>query len=331
MKLRTISCAALVSLTLGCDPEGQDAGDQRCFPLPVAERAGRVDEEEQGRSLQGGTLPGEKDQGTSLQGGRRPDEDLQGTSLGGGRGVPDRENNGTTLAIGDLNGVRLSVAATSAPVRSSDGELVADGHPDTESLRDVELAAVTSHGVESTVRVIAVDVGSIELSSGGVNVCGDGGRGVFVAGGWDARGAHADDTDVVTFSCEDGVIAKCVGWGYSPWDTDAQTHQGCTRMARADYCGDGVSWTLDGTIVDLYDRLGVQQMTPDSRFRFEAAWGPDGAICASRTRYEIVDDGDVVLPPCLAALPECESLDDAAAQGATLANRSEPTTIDACR
>ena len=35
----------------------------------------------------------------------------------------------------------------------------------------------------------------------------------------------------------------------------ASYHQACTRMARADYCGDGTSHTQDGTWIEYYDKL----------------------------------------------------------------------------
>ena len=82
----------------------------------------------------------------------------------------------------------------------------------------------------------------------------------------------------------DGVIAKCVDWGYAPWALGADVHQSCTRLARADYCGDGRPWTLDGTTIDAYDVLGVQARLGDPSFGFEAAWGEHGAICVNETR-----------------------------------------------
>jgi ADYC domain len=32
----------------------------------------------------------------------------------------------------------------------------------------------------------------------------------------------------------------------------------CTRMLRADDCGDGKSWTVTGALINLYDGIGVQ-------------------------------------------------------------------------
>ena len=58
-------------------------------------------------------------------------------------------------------------------------------------------------------------------------------------------------------------------------------------MVRADYAGDGIGHTRDGTLIDLSDRLGIQRPGDDPPGRalaFEAAWGPDGAVCVRHTR-----------------------------------------------
>ena len=61
---------------------------------------------------------------------------------------------------------------------------------------------------------------------------------------------HRDDRFSVT--CTSGVIGKCVRAGYKPWKTAADGrpmwdyHQACTRLIRADYCGDGRTHTRDG-------------------------------------------------------------------------------------
>jgi hypothetical protein len=94
----------------------------------------------------------------------------------------------------------------------------------------------------------------------------------------------------VSFSCTSGALAKCIRMGYEPW---AFTHKGaplldtfrsCIRMVRADYCGDGRSHTRDGTLIDVYDRFGIQLRVPAPDLTFEAAWAPDGAVCVRKTR-----------------------------------------------
>jgi hypothetical protein len=93
-------------------------------------------------------------------------------------------------------------------------------------------------------------------------------------------------------TCASGAVGKCVRFGYKPWrEFNEQSlwnyHQACVRMITADYGGDGISHTRDGTLIHFSDRLGVQRPQPDSGGRdlkFEAAWGPDGAVCVRRTR-----------------------------------------------
>jgi ADYC domain-containing protein len=291
----------------------------------------RPDDEGQGTSLLGGRKPEEDLQGSSLQGGRRPDEEGQGTSLHGGPRRPEEEPQGRYLGLDDLNGVRLRLAATDERVQLRDGQLTAPGHGSTASLLGVELRASTRDGRELSLQVSSVGDGLVGLVVDGESVCAEDSGGVFVGGSWADDGAHVDDLDALTFACDDGVIAKCVAWGYAPWTTDAEVHQACTRLARADYCGDGISWTLDGTIIDAYDRIGIQDPVPDAKFHFEAAWDTQGAVCVSRTRYDVRDESDrAVLPSCLAALPVCDSIDDAATGDAVLANRSIPVSISAC-
>jgi len=121
-------------------------------------------------------------------------------------------------------------------------------------------------------------------------------RVLAVRGVWDATGARQEVPGRFTFACESGAIAKCIHWGYKPWASRggkslSDLHQACTRMARADYCGDGRSHTHEDTIIDMYDQYGL--ITPSTevsaewdpaRGSFEAAWGPDGATCLSHTR-----------------------------------------------
>ncbi|HTE52177.1 MAG TPA: ADYC domain-containing protein [Kofleriaceae bacterium] len=299
------------------------------------------DEEMQGTGLQG-PAPGEDMQGTSLQG-APPGEDLQGTSLQGQ--APGEDIQGTSLqggrarrayrGLGDLNGARLRLASGAGAVILRDGEMVAPGFDDSTSLEGIELEATApdgrTFGVEVTRAMFDGRTRLIELAADGLPVCEPGQAGVIVTGRWDATGAHVDDPDVVTFSCASGVIAKCVSWGYGPWVVGPEVHAACTRLARADYCGDGTPWTMDGTHIGVYDTLGVQTRLAAGTMVFEAGWSPAGAVCVARTRYAIHDaSGDRLEPACVAALPTCAGLDDPATGGAVLANDSNVSPIAAC-
>jgi ADYC domain len=114
-------------------------------------------------------------------------------------------------------------------------------------------------------------------------------KAIPLEGHWDRTGAHIE-SEQITFACTHGVLAKCVRLGYKPWKTvQGQSlrdfHQACTRMMRADYCGNGQSHTQDGTAVDIYDRARIQTRTPKSGMVFEAAWSPKGAVLVDRPRW----------------------------------------------
>jgi hypothetical protein len=111
---------------------------------------------------------------------------------------------------------------------------------------------------------------------------------LFLSGSWDARGTHHHD-DKFSVSCTSGAIGKCVRAGYKPWKIAADGrsmwdyHQACTRLVRADYCGDGMSRTRDGIQVEIIDRLGRREDL-GTDLVFEAGWTPEGASCVVRPR-----------------------------------------------
>jgi ADYC domain len=91
-------------------------------------------------------------------------------------------------------------------------------------------------------------------------------------------------------TCTSGAVGKCIRWGYRPWEEQpggpplASLHQDCVHMARADYGGDGRTHTRDGISVYICDRFGIRPCHQDAPLAFEAAWGPDGAVCVARPR-----------------------------------------------
>jgi ADYC domain len=122
-----------------------------------------------------------------------------------------------------------------------------------------------------------------------------------VAGG----GAKIYDSTAFTFACEGAAIAKCVHYGYKPWQSLngvslEDFHQTCTRMIRADFCGNGTSYTHDGNWVNLYDTLSVE--TDTESWVPEAEWTTQGASCfTSQTRAtETIQCSDGRLVPTCA-------------------------------
>ncbi|MDI1446262.1 ADYC domain-containing protein [Polyangium sp. 6x1] len=137
-------------------------------------------------------------------------------------------------------------------------------------------------------------------------------RAIPLAGVWDysqkmpTSGMHLPSETSFTFACRPYAIAKCVELGYKPWSNVKECatpstckeipgvllHQACTRMLRADYCGDGVPHTQDGTPVDVWDEFGIQEAATTD-FAFEAEWTPTGARCIEHTRWHGDTSGSV--------------------------------------
>jgi hypothetical protein len=132
----------------------------------------------------------------------------------------------------------------------------------------------------------------------------DGGEAIPLAGRFSRRGTHEANVDRISFACADGVAFKCTLWGYGagddPLSTEWSAHQACTRMARADYCGDGTSHTREETYISIYDSVGVNDQPPavfpgvsswppaPGGYHFEAAWrdGEQSALCLTRLRWQ---------------------------------------------
>ena len=156
-----------------------------------------------------------------------------------------------------------------------------------KKLKDVRIADVQPLAPGSDVMLYKLELKSLPL-------CENGREAILLGDLWDPatgdRITEADD-DGVTFACRGAALAKCVEYGYRPWASVAGVslrdyHQACTRMVRADYCGEGLAHTTNGTPIHVLDPLGVQTVDPNVNYVVEAEWGPDGAVClnAANTR-----------------------------------------------
>ncbi len=132
-----------------------------------------------------------------------------------------------------------------------------------------------------------------------------------LAGRSDGRGVLAEaGPGEFEFICTAGALGKCVRFGYRPWETGAdgrsmrEVYNACVRMVRADWCGDGRGHTVDGTLIGFTDSLGIN--TPEeaaedpewATVQFEAAWGPEGAVCVARQRLDQFGGLDAILAEC---------------------------------
>ena len=126
-------------------------------------------------------------------------------------------------------------------------------------------------------------------------------------------GSIHETPELLTIACTGGAVGKAALWGYRPDDLAAShgsdgvgIFEASVRMIRADYCGDGQSWTSPGTPVLVEDNLGINGPLPSvwlpgqSSPADEAVWDRYGAVCLAVTRVPntIVScqDGTVVWP-----------------------------------
>jgi hypothetical protein len=236
----------------------------------------------------------------------------QGTMLWGTtRQNPDQEMStvlatvaldGVTLGGAPVPGVSLAKGALAAPDRKPE-ELVGAIFQGTASdgrRTEVAVCSAEPSAQDASVLSYRIEIWD-KVKESWENPCianshAPKPKALAVEGLWNKQGAHQAKPGTFTFACENGVIAKCIQWGYKPWDTKEgqplqALHQACTRMARADYCGNGRSHTREDNVIDMYDTLGIQARTTaasahwnPSKVSFEAAWGPEGASCLARTR-----------------------------------------------
>jgi hypothetical protein len=89
-----------------------------------------------------------------------------------------------------------------------------------------------------------------------------------------------------------GAIGKCLLWPRGPngvgWiptsSNDTQlAFNACLRAVRADYCGEGVTHTVDGTQIDLYGVTEKHSSNPP--YLLEATWNERGALCIIHARW----------------------------------------------
>jgi hypothetical protein len=234
-----------------------------------------------GVSLNGVGLHGVSPEGVPLDG-----IALAGTSIGGmtldGMSIDDVRIEGSELTgiVGgevlggdDLVGARMS-------------GILSDGHTLPMRIEWAELLPGPSDDIW------AYGVSYAQADGGWSALCGTGAA-IALTGTWNLAvgeaggGAWTPSSSAFTFGCRGAALAKCVELGYSPWATVSSTplrdhHQACTRMMRADYCGDGTAWTKSGTLINLYDNLGIQ--TDSTSWRIDAEWLPDGALCIDKRR-----------------------------------------------
>lgn len=306
-----------------------------CAPEVVETSTG----DQAGTNQQGAQLQGTSLQGTTLQDTTMLGFQFDGATLGGGALVNLRVQQGELVAEQNqvtLHGASLINTHLYAQVRNLGAS------PPVTALVEYRITNVvpedagydpthTGSTFLYTLEQWAADSSSWQPAC---PVDLDGRRAAIpLAATWDEHGDRIDSTSLFTFGCTTGVIAKCYRWGYRPWVTGygdlAAMHWSCTRLARADYCGNGVSNTQDGTWVNVWDTLpapgpiqqhggGLLQLPPLGMV-FEAGWNTHGAVCLSHARWLLSEDvlaamcPDRLIPPSLGGLT-CDTVEALLAQ-----------------
>jgi hypothetical protein len=276
-----------------------------CSPDELAEQEVSIDEAASRLVSGNGTTLN----GTSLNG-----TSLNGTSL-----------NGTSLNGTSLNGVTLSGTVFSG---TAGGTYVTgtgfQGAQMTSTLADstqvqVRLdAIVQSADPDIFLYTVNYWTGSAWASICGYDASNNPIAAIPLTGRWDESagtttgGAWINDPNQFTFACVGSTLGKCTTLGYKPWKTVQECagtdcverslqpfHQACTRMIRADYCGDGQTHTHNGVPLNLWDNSGVQSpASVGTSFLNEAEWSANGATCILTVRYNASDTNNYIDSHC---------------------------------
>lgn len=245
-------------------------------------------------------------------------------------------------------------ASGAAPKVSVEGSSLRVEYADGSSLRGAQLAGreieIGQPGAPLRLRIDTViadrgtpgvwlhEISALGSDGSWQNVCSpdaDGKRlAVALAGYTRADGSFVAEPGKLSIACTSGAQGKCLRFGYRYWTAGPNGEsllpqfQACLRMVRADYCGDGRSFTRNGVTIDLYDDAGIQFPEKNNSMPFEAGWSPEGAVCVHHPRVAANLSLDALGKQCprLAAVSG-EQCSEAWARGkgkALLFNRSQP-------
>ena len=320
-KFSWVSALSLCGLVYagGCDavePEDQwieDDVTEVSASLRMSEVQGRV---MNGFRVQGFKIQGFKIQGITIQGFNIQGLSIQGISI---QGITIQ---GITVQGSTLSGFKVTevggqeVLEPISGVEMAGAELVVvDDETETEFTLRIDDVYPDPSNPDGDVLFYQVSYKDPETAEW-MPTCADAedNESIAMGGTWDEdSGDRIDVEGVFSFSCRNGVVAKCTEWGYRPWAEQegqdlAPFHQACTRMARADYCGDGTPHTLNGVTIDIEDQLDTSLQTFESNWFFEAEWNEDGAVCLNAWNSRIWLMDDIQLPSCLQEIahkPKC--------------------------
>ena len=216
---------------------------------------------------------------------------------------------GTVAPLVSIVGTRFEIMQTDGTVLSQDALIGAVLSVDDDAGGRVEMRidAVVPDPQDPAGEITLYTLSIHGADGGWHNFCTPGPDGLAlgfpVSGTWTSDGVHEHVPGAFSLTCTSGAIGKCVRMGYHYWRTEEngapmwELHQACTRMLRADYCGDGRSHTRDGTVVNVYDRFGMQR-ADQAPARLEATWDANGARCVRRARVPEVATLEEITRAC---------------------------------
>ncbi len=106
----------------------------------------------------------------------------------------------------------------------------------------------------------------------------------------------------VYLACVSGAVGKAMLWGYKPWERTLAEFEVASRVVRADYCFDGVSWTTTGVHLQVRDNFAVNDFLREED-PTEVVWTAAGLACIGQPRNPMYNAPQVTcngtpLPTC---------------------------------
>ncbi|MDC0719964.1 ADYC domain-containing protein [Nannocystis bainbridge] len=207
-----------------------------------------------------------------------------------------RDDRGAALAGAALIGTRLHLGMAGQPLTTvliASHDRVArwaDGAPDVDAYG---LVYIDGHHIERNVCTGSYDSPRAPIA--------------LVLGGetydMDAKEVRPDpERQWFSIACAGSAAAKLSLLGYGPQSskTSPAQRQATLKMITADYCGDGHSYTVDGTPIQWENVQGTVGLTAEPA-AIEAVWTAAGALCVDEPRIA----GTVI--DC--SLPRCGDFD----------------------
>lgn len=280
-----ITALVLALAVLGCDEDdGLDEGflvDDEVSWRETADNGAKIN----GMRINGMRINGMRINGDILTGDLAGDKvELVGVDLPGGYQMASMWLNNGTLQVKTTTGITLTGSAlnnTTIKLKVTEGGVVKQ--------REVWIGSVQQAPWQVGLSLYNAEAWAEELGWGPACTDGSGNatQAILLNDVWNpTTGAKISPrpAGAVTMACRGAALAKCVEFGYVPWKVQpgvsmADYHQACTRMIRADYCGDGQTHTVNGTKIHVLDQIGVQKADPGVNYVIEAEWGPNGAVC----------------------------------------------------